>query len=139
MVEPTRGQIPRNRIIWNTFCFILTSGFFEVCTKYPVRNGEQKAEEPDHQAATMSHHWLFTRIHLHCVNDGQVAVKTDAGQHENATVEIDLMEKDVSKGDCNPKVNSILLMLFQYIYMYFLKYFLKKLQKLVIYLLEISF
>ncbi len=77
----------------------------------------------------MSHHWLFTRIHLHCVNDGQVAVKTDAGQHENATVEIDLMKKDVSKGDCNPKVNSILLMLFQYfLHVFFKKYFLKKLK-----------
>ncbi len=100
MVEPTRGQTPRiRRIIWNTFCSILTSGVLVVCEKYPVRNGEQKAEEPDHQAATMSQHWLFTRIHLHCVNDGQVAVKTDAGQHENATVEIDLMEKDLTMRD----------------------------------------
>lgn len=107
MVEQTSGQTPRIRLVnWNTFCSILTSRVLVVVKKYPVRDGEQKAEEPDHQAATVSHHWLFTRIHLHCVNDGQVAVKTDAAKHENATVEIDLMEKDVSMRDCKPKVDS---------------------------------
>ncbi len=68
------------------------------------------------------------------MNDGQVAVKTDAGQHENATVEIDLMKKDVSKGDCNPKVNSILLMFQYFLHVFFKKNFLKKLKKLLLYL-----
>lgn len=96
MVEQTRVQMPRFRgVKRNTFYFILTSAVPDGLKEYPVRNGEQKAEEPDHQAATVNHRGLFTRKHLHCMDNGQVAVKTDAGEHENATVEIDLMEKDV--------------------------------------------
>lgn len=97
MVEQTRVQTPIIRVKRNTFYFILSSAVLEVHKEYPVRNGEKNAEEPDHQAATVSHHGLFTRIHLHCIDDGQEAVKADAGKHENPTVEIDLMEKHDNK------------------------------------------
>lgn len=95
MVEQTSVQTPITirGVKRNTFYFILTSAVLVVHKEFPVWNGEQNAEDPDHQAATVSHHWLFTRIHLHCIDDGQEAVKTDAGKHENPTVEIDLMEK----------------------------------------------
>ena len=47
-------------------------------------------EEPHGQAAGLHHPGLPARVHLDCVNHGQVAVQNDAGQQEDATVKVDL-------------------------------------------------
>ena len=59
----------------------------------PVRDGEDQGEAPHSKAAGVNHPWLSTGVHLCGVNDGQVAVHTDAGQQKDPTVEVELREK----------------------------------------------
>ena len=92
MVEQTEAQTPtrlRLGVVIHALCLI-PSGIERNCKVQPVGNGEQDADEPHGQAADLHHPRILPGVHLHRVNDGHVAVDTDAGQEKDPTVEVDL-------------------------------------------------
>lgn len=54
----------------------------------PVRDGEQYGDEPHRAAARLDDPRGSAREHRRGMNNGQIAVQADAGQQEDATVEV---------------------------------------------------
>lgn len=77
-------------VVWNTLCSVVSPGILNSMGKDPVREGEQQREDPHRQAADVNHPGVPAGVHLGRVDDGQVAVQTDARQQEDPTVEVDL-------------------------------------------------
>lgn len=82
-------------VVANTL-YSLSSDTLHSLQKDPVGDREDQREEPDCQAAHMNHPGLPAGVHLGRMDDGQVAVQTDAGQQEDPTVEVD---RENSSGD----------------------------------------
>lgn len=82
----------------NTLRF-LSSFIRQSLQKDPVRDGEEHREEPHYQAANVNDQGVPAGVHLGGVDDGQVAVQTDAGQEEDPAVEVDLKEQKKSAKD----------------------------------------
>lgn len=95
MVEQAGGQAPvkprlgERRVVVDTLLFV-SSGVPHRLQEVPVGDGEEDGEKPHGQAAGLHHPGLPARVHLDRVDHGQVAVQTDAGQQEDATVKVDL-------------------------------------------------
>lgn len=76
----------------NALCFV-SPYILQSLQKDPVRDGEEQGEEPHYHAADVDDPGVPAGVHLGGVDDGQVAVQTDAGQEEDPTVEVDLKEQ----------------------------------------------
>lgn len=94
-------------IVANTL-FCVSSVVIHSLQKHPVRDGEEQGEEPHCQAAALHHPWLLTGIHLGGMDDGQVAVQTDAGQQEDPTVEVNLGVRLGQRNELKPLYISVL-------------------------------